>query len=266
MGISNILFILLLAAGTIFFTINLRKIIRNINLGKDISRNDNKPLRWKTMARVALGQSKMVTRPLAGIMHIFVYVGFVIINIEVLEIIIDGIFGTHRILSFLGGFYNFLIGSFEILALLVLFGCLVFLIRRNIGRIKRFWNREMTLWPRSDANIILITEILLMSAFLTMNACDFLLQGFGAYPKAGAFPISSIVAILFSGMSVHSLEMLEHSCWWFHIIGIIAFLNYLPYSKHFHILLAFPNVFYSNLQPKGEFTNLEAVTNEVKLM
>ncbi|MEO6882641.1 MAG: (Fe-S)-binding protein [Bacteroidia bacterium] len=266
MGISNILFILLLAGGIIFFTINVRKIIRNINLGKDIDRNDNKPLRWKTMARVALGQSKMVTRPLAGIMHIFVYVGFVIINIEVLEIIIDGIFGTHRVFSFLGSFYNFLIGLFEFLAIATMFGCIVFLIRRNIGRIKRFWSKEMTIWPRSDANIILITEILLMSAFLTMNGCDFLLQQSGHVAKAGAFPISSLIAILFSGMNPHSLEMLEKSCWWFHIIGIIAFLNYLPYSKHFHILLAFPNVYYSNLQPKGEFNNLEAVTNEVKLM
>ena len=266
--ISIVIFILFLITGTWLFTKNFRKIIRNINLGKEVDRSDNPLLRWKTMARVALGQSKMVTRPVAGIMHIFIYAGFIIINIEVLEIIIDGIFGTHRIFNFMGSFYNFLIGSFEILALLVTIGCVVFLIRRNILRLKRFRMREMTKWPRSDANIILITEIALMLFFTTMNACDYLLQGMGNehYIKAGSFPVSSIWATLFSGFSAHSLIFIERFCWWAHIIGILAFMNYIPYSKHFHIILAFPNVYYSNLNPKGAFTNLESVTAEVKLM
>ncbi len=221
-----------------------------------------------TMFRVALGQSKMVVRPVAGIMHIFVYVGFIIINFEVLEILIDGVLGTHRVFSFIGFLYDFLIGSFEILALLVLIGCVVFLIRRNILRLKRFWMKEMTSWPRTDANVILITEILLMAAFLTMNATDSMLQtrSFEHYKMAGAFPVSSLFSGIFSTISSNSLMMIERSCWWFHIIGIIAFLNYIPYSKHFHILLAFPNVYYSNLENKGKFTTMESVTQEVKLM
>ena len=266
--ISNIIFIVLLSAGTYFFTVKVREIIRNIRLGRPINRNDKRSERWKVMAKVALGQSKMLDRPIAAILHIFIYVGFIIINIEVLEIIFDGIFGTHRALAFLGGFYSFLIGSFEILAVLVLVACIGFLARRNILKLKRFWSNEMTSWPRTDANLILITEILLMTAFLTMNAADYLLQlrGFPHYIQAGAFPVSSSFASLFASMNDQQLYILERSCWWFHIIGILAFLNYVPYSKHFHILLAFPNTWYSNLKEKGGFNNLESVTNEVKLM
>ncbi|MBK7855236.1 MAG: (Fe-S)-binding protein [Bacteroidetes bacterium] len=265
---ANLIFIIILAAGVFLFTKNIRKIIRNIQLGKDVKIEGSTAERWKTMALVALGQSKMFNRPVAAVMHIFIYVGFVIINIEVFEILIDGVFGTHRVLSFLGGFYDFLIGSFEVLALLVLVACVVFLVRRNILKLKRFWMREMTSWPRSDANIILITEIILMTLFLTMNACDVILQNRGIehYVKAGAFPISDLYAGVFSGMSDSGLIMLERFCWWGHIIGILAFLNYVPYSKHFHILLAFPNTYYSNLNAKGKFTNLESVTTEVKLM
>src|SRR5689334_11535163 len=176
--IAQIIFSLILITGTWFFVRNIGKITRNIHLGKKLERNDQPKERWMTMARVALGQSKMVKRPVAGIMHIFVYVGFIIINIEVLEIIIDGVFGTHRVFAKpLGGLYDVLIGSFEILAILVIVGCVVFLIRRNILKLKRFWYREMTTWPRTDANLILITEIALMTAFLTMNAADFVLQG-----------------------------------------------------------------------------------------
>jgi heterodisulfide reductase subunit C len=266
--ISSIVFIILLTAGIVFFTINVRKIARNIKLGRPVGRSDRPADRWKVMARVALGQSKMVVRPVPGILHLFVYAGFVIINIEVLEIIIDGMFGTHRILSFLGGFYNFLIASFEWLAVSVIAACAIFLIRRNVIRLKRFWAREMTAWPRSDANIILITEIALMTAFLTMNASDYILQQRGAdhYVSAGMFPVSSVLSGWLSGLSAESLIFIERFCWWFHIIGIIAFLNYIPFSKHFHILLSFPNTYYSNLQPKGKFSNMESVTSEVKLM
>jgi ferredoxin len=266
--ISSIIFIVLLASGSFLFYKNVAKIRRNILLGKEINRNDKSNERWKLMSLVAIGQSKMVVRPVAGIMHILVYVGFVIINIEVLEIIIDGIFGTHRILSFTGALYNFLIGSFEFLGLGVIIGCVVFFIRRNIIKLKRFMNKELDGWPRSDANYILITEVLLMSAFLIMNSTDYLLQvrGYDHYINAGSFPVSSIISPLFANMSSEALVSLERGCWWFHIIGIMAFLNYLPYSKHFHILLAFPAVFFSNLKPKGEFKNLASVTNEVKLM
>ncbi|MEO8588192.1 MAG: (Fe-S)-binding protein [Flavobacteriales bacterium] len=268
MTISSIVFVLLMIAAVGLFTRNVRRVVRNIRLGRDEQRNDRKAERWALMTRVALGQSKMVVRPIAGILHIVVYAGFVIINIEVLEIIIDGLFGTHRVFSFLGPFYDFLIGSFEWLALGVLLACAIFLIRREVLRLKRFWMKEITAWPRSDASIILTTEILLMTAFLTLDATDLTLQGRGVehYVAAGAFPVSSVIAPLFSGLSDGGLEMLERSCWWFHIIGILAFLNYLPYSKHFHIILAFPNVWYSSLKPKTELQNMERVTGEVKSM
>lgn len=266
--IAQIIFTLILAAGIFLFTKNVRKIARNIHLGKELNRSDRPKERWLTLMKVAMGQSKMVVRPVAGILHLFVYVGFVIINIEVLEILIDGVFGTHRVFASIGGLYNVLIGSFEVLALLVLVGCVVFLIRRNVIKLKRFWSKEMTAWPRSDANIILITEIALMSAFLKMNAADSILQSRGAehYIQAGAFPISQFVVPFIASWSDAALVGLERSLWWFHILGILAFLNYIPYSKHFHILLAFPNTYYSNLEQKGRFTNMESVTQEVKLM
>lgn len=266
--IAQAIFIVILSAAIYLFAKNAGKIRRNILLGKDVDRSDEPATRWEIMAKVALGQTKMVKRPVAAIMHFFIYVGFVIINLEVLEIMIDGIFGSHRIFSTpLGGLYNLLIGGFEVLAVLVLVACIVFLSRRNIVHLKRFSGTEMTQWPKSDANYILCIEILLMTAFLTMNAADYKLQllHFEHYITAGSFPVSSLIAPILPD-SAASLVMLERGCWWFHIIGILAFLNYLPYSKHFHILLAFPNVYYSNLNTKGKFTNMASVTNEVKAM
>jgi len=264
---SQILFLLLTLAAVALFTVNFRKIIRNIRLGKAVNRNDQPQKRLMTMLRVAFGQSKMVVRPIPAFLHFFVYVGFVIINIEVLEIMIDGLFGTHRIFHGIGGLYDFLIGSFEILALTVWLSCVIFLIRRNVLKLKRFKGVEMTSWPKSDANYILIVEILLMSAFLLMNAADAKLQSLdaGHYVSAGSFPVSQFLTGLLP-TTESSLILLERGCWWFHIIGILAFLNYLPYSKHFHILFAFPNTYFSNLEPKGEFTNMASVTNEVKAM
>lgn len=268
MGLPNIIFILLTITAVVWFALNIKKVRSNINLGKDLNRTDQKAERWKLMTLVALGQSKMITRPIAGLLHLFVYVGFVLINIEVLEMFIDGITGTHRALSFMGGFYDLLIAFFEVLAFFVTLGCVIFLIRRNVIKIKRFVSKEMSGWPKSDANIILITEILLMSALFLMNAADQVLQSTNSehYHEAGLFPISSMLVPMLSSMSESSLIFIERFCWWFHIVGIFGFLNYLPYSKHFHILLAFPNVFYSNLKPKGQFTNLESVKNEVKAM
>ncbi len=268
--LAQILFVLALAAGIIPFSLKLRKIMRNINLGlSEPARNDRRSERWMVMTKVALGQSKMVVRPVAGIMHILIYVGFVIINLEVLEIILDGIFGTHRMFApVLGGLYDLLIGSFEWLAIGVLLACFVFLIRRNVIKLKRFFSKEMSGWPRTDANLILIIEILLMTAFLMMNATDSILQSRGVehYSVAGYFPVSSVFASYLSSFETSSLILIERTCWWFHILGIFAFLNYIPYSKHFHIFLAFPNTWYSKLEPKGEITNMESVTNEVKLM
>jgi heterodisulfide reductase subunit C len=253
---------------SVIFSINVKKLVRNIKLGQDIDRSDNPAARWGNMALIALGQSKMVKRPVAGLLHIIVYAGFVIINLEVLEIIIDGLFGTHRVLSFMGGFYDFLIGSFEILALLVLVAVIAFLIRRNIIKLKRFIHSDLKGWPRSDANYILYFEIALMSLFLLMNASDLWLQqmGFSHYTQVGAFPVSQSIAPVFNGMSEGSVVLLERAFWWLHISGILIFLNYLYFSKHLHILLAFPNTYFADLDPKGKFDNLESVTNEVKLM
>lgn len=259
--IPNLLFALILAVGVGIFVKNIRKIIRNIKLGKAIDRSDNPDKRWKNMLLVAFGQSKMINRPLSGILHIIVYAGFIIINIEVIEILIDGLFGTHRIFKFAGSFYTFLIGSFEILAFLVFVSVIIFWMRRMVVRVPRFWNKEMTSWPKNDALNILYFEMVLMSLFLIMNATDVHFQemGFGN-------PISQFLAPIFDGLTFNSLHIIERTAWWFHIVGIFVFLNYLYYSKHLHILLAFPNTYYANLKPKGQFTNLEAVTNEVKLM
>lgn len=266
--LDNIFFALLLAAGVGYFTINVKKLIRNIKLGHDIDRNDNSSERWKNMTMVALGQSKMVKRPVAGFLHIIVYVGFVIINIEVIEIIIDGLFGTHRVLSFMGGFYDVLIGSFEILAFLVLVAVIIFWIRRNVTKLGRFASSDLDGKPRNDANYILYFEVVLMTLFLVMNAADFHLQnlGIGHYNQAGSFPISQFIAPMFNGMSEGSVVLIERTAWWFHIAGILVFLNYLYFSKHLHILLAFPNTYFADLNAKGKLNNLESVTNEVKLM
>jgi heterodisulfide reductase subunit C len=265
---AQIIFIIILAFAAYLFSRNAGKIRRNILLGRDINRSDQSLQRWGVMARVAFGQSKMVKRPVAAVMHFFIYVGFIIINLEVLEIMIDGVFGSHRVFAKpLGSLYGLLIGGFEVLAVLVLTACVVFLARRNLLHLKRFSGVEMTDWPKSDANYILCIEILLMTAFLTMNAADYKLQlhHFGHYMKAGSFPVSSFISPLLP-QNLHALQNIERGCWWFHIIGILAFLNYLPYSKHFHILLAFPNTYYSNLEPKGQFNNMVSVTNEVKAL
>jgi heterodisulfide reductase subunit C len=270
MGISNIIFLIVFAVAISFFIRNLNRIIENIKLGRDINRSDRATDRWKNMFRVAMGQSKMTRRPIAGVLHIIVYLGFLIINIEVIEIVVDGIFGTHRFLASVLplGLYNFLIGSFEILAILVLVACAIFLVRRNFMRIKRFWSKEMTAWPRTDANLILVFEILLMSAFLIMNATDSLLITAGAehYTVYFSNPISQYFQFMFTGMETTTLILVERFTWWFHIIGILGFMNYVLISKHLHIFFAFPSTYFANLNPLGQFTNLESVTNEVKLM
>ncbi len=267
--LPQLLFLLLFAMGTYLFTKNILVIRRNILLGKDEEINDNKSARWKNMILLAFGQKKMFKNPLVAIMHLFVYLGFVIINIEVIEIVIDGITGSHRVLTQIVpiSVYSFLINSFEILAFLVLVACIIFFIRRNILKIKRFISKDLDGWPRSDANYILITEIILMSLFLTMNACDTLLQqnGYGHYAsvQTGEFVISSHIQPLLNSLSIHSIEFIERTCWWLHIIGIFAFLNYLPYSKHLHILFAFPNAYFARLKPQGQMNNMPAIQKEV---
>ena len=268
--LDNILFALLLIIGFGYFYSNIKKITRNINLGTAVNRNDNPKARWKNMAMIALGQSKMVKKPIAGLLHIIVYVGFVIINIELLEIIIDGLFGTHRVFAFLGTTYNVLIASFEILALLVLIAVFAFWTRRNIIKLKRFTSKDLTGSPKKDANYILYFEVVLMTLFLLMNASDLHLQnvpgGFSHFIKAGSFPVSQFIAPLFNGVSSELVLLLNEMFWWLHIVGILIFMNYLYFSKHLHILLAFPNTYFADLNPKGQFDNLQSVTAEVKLM
>ena len=268
--LDNILFAIVLVIGFGYFYLNIKKIIRNINLGTDVNRKDNPKERWKNMAMIALGQSKMVKRPVAGILHIIVYAGFIIINIELLEIIIDGLFGTHRVFAFLGTFYDILIASFEILALLVLVAVFAFWTRRNIIKLNRFIHKDLAGFPKSDANYILYFEVVLMSLFLLMNATDLHLQnipgGFSHFIKAGTFPISQFIEPFFNGFSNELVLLLSEIFWWLHIVGILIFMNYLYFSKHLHILLAFPNTYFANLNQQGQFNNLESVTNEVKMM
>jgi len=258
----------MLGTGVFLFSRRIAFVRRNINMGRDIDLSDRKAERWKTMARVAIGQSKMVARPVAGILHICVYLGFVIINIEMLEIVLDGLLGTHRIFSSLGPVYNVLIAVFEILAFAVLVACAIFLIRRNVIALARFKSPEMGGWPSMDANIILVVEIVLMFAFLSMNATDAIAQSLDVdhYVKAGSFPISQFLVPMYSGLSEAGIVIAERGFWWLHIAGVIAFLVYVPYSKHFHILLAFPNTYYSNLNKSGTLDNMASVKKEVDLM
>ena len=259
--IPNILFAIALILGIGFFAKNVKKLIRNIKLGQDVDVSDNKSQRWKNMTMIALGQSKMVKRPIAGVLHVIVYVGFVIINIEVLEIIIDGLFGTHRLFSKMGTLYGVLIGTFEVLAALVFVSVVIFWVRRNVIKLQRFWKSEMKGWPKNDGNFILYFEMVLMALFLVMNATDVHFQDMNS-----GNVISQYIAPLFSGLAESTLHIIERSAWWLHILGILVFLNYLYYSKHLHILLAFPNTYYGKVNPKGQLNNLEAVTNEVKMM
>ena len=266
--LDNILFLIVLSIGIGYFTINVKKILRNIKLGQNVDRFNQPSERWKNMAYIALGQSKMVRKPISGALHVIVYVAFIVINIEVLEIVIDGLFGTHRIFSPLGKVYNILIGTFEILAVLVLIAVIIFWTRRNVVKLKRFISSDLKGWPKSDANYILYFEVVLMSLFLLMNASDLWLQSANVphYSQAGSFPISQFIAPIFNGMQEGSVILIERAAWWLHISGILVFLNYLYFSKHLHILLAFPNTYFANLNPEGQFDNLESVTNEVKLM
>ncbi|MEO6612179.1 MAG: (Fe-S)-binding protein [Chitinophagaceae bacterium] len=265
---QQILFILISAVAIWLFTKKVKEISRNIKLGREENINDNKAKRWRNVLLLAFGQKKMFRNPLVAVMHFFVYAGFIIINIEVLEIVLDGIFGKHRMFAApLGGFYVFLINAFEILALLVLVSCAIFLVRRNIIKLKRFISKDLDGWPRSDAKFILITEIILMTLFLTLNASDTLLQARGvehyAANPTGNFILSQWLHPVLNGIGNDGLEWVERGCWWLHIVGIFAFLNYLPYSKHLHIVLAFPNAYFARLEPMGKMDNMESIQKEV---
>lgn len=267
--IQQIFFIICAGLAVYFFGKKVAEIRRNIKLGRDEDLTDNAGERWKNMTLLALGQKKMFKKPLPAILHLFVYAGFIIINLEILEIFLDGILGHHRLFApFLGGFYSFLIGFFEILAAAVLISCVIFLVRRNIIKVKRLNQHELDGWPRNDANLILITEVVLMSLFLTMNTADLVLQSRGAehYTLTAPFWITSNFTGIFQNLSTGTLIAIERTGWWLHIIGVLLFLNYLPYSKHLHIVLAFPNSYYMRLKPKGEMKNMKEIQNEVLYM
>lgn len=266
---QQVLFIIVFTIAVYVFARKVRQIRRNIFLGKSKVIHDHKKERWRNVLLLAFGQKKMFRNWIPAILHFFVYAGFIIINIEILEIILDGLTGKHRMFSpFLGPVYNVLIGCFEVLAVLVIFGCAAFLIRRNILKVKRFQQREMTSWPKSDANYILIMEIILMLLFLTMNTSDRALQLRHAahYTQTGAFWISGFIAPVFNQTNTGTLIGFERGAWWLHIAGVLFFLNYLPYSKHFHIILAFPNSYYASLEPKGKMSNMPEIEHEVSMM
>ncbi len=272
--IPQILFIIALGIAAYLISRRVILIKKSIQLGKPLDRTDQPAKRLKNMLLVAFGQKKMWDKPVVGLMHFVVYAGFLLINIEVLEIIIDGIFGTHRIFAEpLGSFYTVVINFFEILALGVTLACVIFLIRRNvlkIGRLSPSKSKDMKGWPAMDANIILVFEIVLMMAFLTMNAADAILQeravGHYADANAGPFVISQWFIPILDNFSSTLLVATERISWWFHILGIMAFALFVTYSKHLHIALAFPNTYFANLAPRGEIANMPAVTKEVKIM
>lgn len=265
---QQIAFVIVLLTAIYFLSRRISFIRKNILLGRKNRIEDRPRERLRNLLLVAFGQKKMFKRPIPAILHLFVYVGFLVINIEVLEFMIDGVMGTHRILlPYLGSFYTVLMNIFEFLAVAVLISCIIFLIRRNVLRVRRFWMYEMTRWPRLDANLILITEIVLMVAILTMNATDQILQSMNAgYSSTGKLFFSSLLMPLFTALPASALVVIERFAWWFHILGILAFAIYITYSKHLHIFMAFPNTWYARLEPSGKMNAMPAVTNEVKIM
>jgi heterodisulfide reductase subunit C len=266
--LQQIAFAITLIVASYFIRKRVLEIKANINLGKDQKISDRPAQRFRNMILVAFGQKKMFKKIVPAILHLFIYIGFLVINLEVLEFIIDGLAGTHRIFApYLGDFYNVLMNVFEFLAIAVLLACVVMLFRRNVLKVKRFWSAEMTSWPRLDANIILITEIALMCAILTMNAADQVLQERDTnYTPTGELFFSGILKPAFDNLNSMSLVIIERVAWWFHIIGILGFAIYITYSKHLHIFMAFPNTYFANLEPKGQLKNMPVVTNEVKMM
>ena len=267
--LSSIIFGVLLLLSITLFVINCKKILRNIKIGRDIDRFNNKKVRFYKMLRLAFGQTKMLNKPVVGLLHLIVYIAFILINIELIEIIIDGLTGSHRVFGpYLGVFYDFLIGFFEILAFLVIISVIIFLIRRNLMKISRFISNDLSGWPKSDGNYILYIELVLMFLFLNMNATDQVLQNanYLNYGSYGSFPISSFISPIYENLDIDYVVFVERTLWWLHIIGILFFLNYLYYSKHLHIILAFPNTYFSNLNTSGKFSNLKSVYKEVKAM
>ncbi|WP_109831706.1 (Fe-S)-binding protein [Reichenbachiella versicolor] len=268
-GLSQLVFLVIVITAGYFLTKRIKEIRRNILMGKPLDRSDKSSERLKSMILIAFGQKKMFKKPIPAFLHLLIYVGFLVINLEVLEFVIDGLTGEHRFFApYLGDFYNVAMNFFEILALGVLISCIIFLIRRNVLKVERFTKPEMKGWPAMDGNLILIIEIVLMVVILKMNAADQVLQSRGVegYYETGTLYISNVLIPIYQNFSSTLLITIERGAWWFHIVGILAFAVYVTYSKHLHIFLAFPNTYYSNLESKGKIANMDSVTNEVKLM
>jgi len=266
--LQQIVFIITLAAAVFLIRKRVLRIRNNIRLGKDFEVTGDSGQRIKNTMLIAFGQQKMFKKFIPAFLHFFIYVGFLVINLEVLEFVVDGVLGTHRVFApYLGGLYNILMNVFEFLAVAVLLACVVFLVRRNALKIARFQSTEMTQWPRLDANLILVIEIVLMTAILTMNATDQILQTRdNHYTATGSLFFSSFIIPLFQNLNTTTLVFIERFAWWFHIIGILSFAWYVTYSKHLHIFMAFPNTYFAKLEPKGHISNMPVVTNEVKSM
>jgi ferredoxin len=266
--IQQFFFLVVLVVFAWFIRKRIQFIQKAIQLGKPATTEGDTGARWRNVLLVAFGQQKMFKRITPAVLHFFIYVGFLVINLEVLEFVIDGLAGTHRIFApLLGGLYPVVMNIFEFLAVAVLLACVVFLIRRNILKVPRFWSTEMTRWPRLDANLILITEIVLMIAILTMNASDQLLQSRDDhYVGTGTLFFSNFLTPAFQHLTTSTLLFIERFAWWFHIVGILGFAYYVTFSKHLHIFMAFPNTYYAKLEPKGHMNNMPVVTNEVKSM
>lgn len=270
--VQQILFLLALAAAGYFIGQRIKTIRNTILLGRDEDRSDRPEERRAMMLRIAFGQQKMFDRPLIGLMHFVIYAGFLLINVEVLEIVLDGLLGTHRLFApILGDTYPLLINFFETMAFGVLVVCIIFLVRRNITKVERLQStrhRELSGFPEIDANTILFSEIILMFFLLSMNAADSVLQSRGVehYHPAGTFAFSGFLKPIFEGWNTTALIAYERLAWWLHILGILAFAVYVTYSKHLHIFLAFPNTYFSNLEAKGQMANMPSVTQEVKIM
>ncbi|HZH64848.1 MAG TPA: Fe-S oxidoreductase, partial [Flavisolibacter sp.] len=264
--VQQILFILLAATAIYIFVKKASFIKKNINLGRDEHFSPH-PDRWRNLLLMAFGQKRMFDKPVVALLHFVVYAGFIIINIEILEIVLDGTLGTHRLFApTLGSFYSFVINFFEVLAVLVLVSVIIFLIRRNVTKVPRLNMRELDGWPRRDGTYILVFEIVLMSLFLIMNASDKALQlkGYGHFADVKTnFFLSGMIVPLFENFTAGTLAVIERTAWWLHIAGIFVFLNYLPYSKHLHIVLAFPNTYYARLKPQGKMVNMPEIQKEV---
>jgi heterodisulfide reductase subunit C len=264
--ISSIIFIILFVAALLLFYRNVSKIFKNINRGNKCYSKDDVIKRIQNLYTFAIGQSKMLRNPIVGVLHVFIYIGFILFIIELLEIVYDGITNQHRLFSTIH-IYPVFISLLETFAVGVIIACTIFLVRRNVLRIKRFISSDVTGWPRLDANIILIALIVLMTAFLLMNSADLQLQSLNIknYSKTGNFLVSGYLQTIFASVNAENLVFIEQFAWWVYIIGILAFINYIPFSKHFHIILAFPNVYYSKIKPLSYIEPMESVSHEVKI-